>query len=72
VQFKHRFATSPYRFLIMRRLEYVRTHLVPGATLSALALNAGFADQAHMTRMFKATYGLTPRRYLALQTAVPS
>jgi AraC-like DNA-binding protein len=33
---------------------------------SEVALAAGFADQAHFTRMFKAAFGLTPARYGAL------
>ncbi|TMD98763.1 MAG: helix-turn-helix transcriptional regulator, partial [Chloroflexi bacterium] len=27
-----------------------------------------FADQSHMTRQFKRTYGLTPGRWMALTT----
>jgi AraC-like DNA-binding protein len=34
--------------------------------LSAVAVDVGFADQAHFARMFKATFGLTPARYRAL------
>jgi AraC family transcriptional regulator len=34
--------------------------------LSQIALDSGFADQSHFTRVFSATYGLTPRRWRAL------
>ena len=65
-QFKRCFGTTPYRYLLMRRLDAVRLRLQRGEPLSALALDCGFADQAHMTRVFKATVGLTPRQFQAL------
>jgi AraC-like DNA-binding protein len=65
-QFKRRFGTTPYRYLLMRRLDAVRVRLQRGERLSALALDCGFADQAHMTRVFKAAVGLTPRQFAAL------
>jgi AraC family transcriptional regulator len=34
--------------------------------LSQIALDSGFADQSHFTRVFSAVYGLTPRRWRAL------
>jgi AraC family transcriptional regulator len=36
------------------------------AGLSQIALDSGFADQSHFTRVFTANYGLTPRRWRAL------
>lgn len=33
------------------------------------ALDAGFADQAHFTRHFRNAFGMTPGRWLAMQTA---
>ena len=36
------------------------------ATLGQIALDSGFADQSHFTRVFSAVYGLTPRRWRAL------
>lgn len=65
-QFKRCFGTTPYRYLLMRRLDAVRVRLQRGERLSALALDCGFADQAHMTRVFKAAVGLTPRQFAAL------
>ena len=32
----------------------------PGASLSDIALRTGFADQAHLTRLFKRQFGVTP------------
>ena len=36
-----------------------------GWPLSEAALDAGFADQSHMSRMFKRSYGLTPGQWAA-------
>jgi len=36
------------------------------ASLSRIALDSGFADQSHFTRVFSAVQGLTPRRWRAL------
>jgi AraC-like DNA-binding protein len=35
-----------------------------GASLNAAAIEAGFADQSHMTRHFKGAFGVTPGRWL--------
>src|SRR5262245_676512 len=66
-QFRWRYGTSPYRYLLMRRLDFARAQLSRHRSLVDVALEAGFADQAHFTRMFKATFGLTPARYVALK-----
>jgi AraC-like DNA-binding protein len=66
LQFRRRHGTSPYRYLLMRRLDHVQARLRHGAVLADLAAEAGFADQAHMTRMFKAAFGLTPRQFAAM------
>jgi AraC-like DNA-binding protein len=60
--------TSPYRYLLMRRLEAARSLLAKRWPLVEVALAAGFADQAHFTRTFKVTFGFTPGRYVALRT----
>jgi AraC-like DNA-binding protein len=65
-QFKCRFGTTPYRYLLMRRLDAVRARLPRGERLSAVASDCGFADQAHMTRVFKAAVGFTPRQFALL------
>jgi AraC-like DNA-binding protein len=65
-QFRVRFGTSPYRYLVMRRLDDARDRMRGQRSLADVAGEAGFADQAHFTRAFKAAYGLTPARYRAL------
>lgn len=64
--FRRAFGTSPDRYRTMRRLELVRAAIKSGLPLAQAAAHAGFADQSHMTRQFKRTYGLTPARWTAL------
>jgi AraC-like DNA-binding protein len=68
-QFKRSFGTTPYRYLLMRRLDAVRTRLQRGERPIDVALDCGFADQAHMARVFKGAVGLTPRQFTALHRA---
>lgn len=65
-QFRVMFGTSPYRYLLMRRLDFARERMRRARSLVEVACDAGFADQAHFTRVFSAAVGLTPARYRAL------
>ncbi len=58
--------TSPYRYIVMRRLERVRELIRRGERLVDAAAASGFADQSHMTRHFKRAYGLSPGRWAAI------
>lgn len=64
-QFRAAFGTSPSRFRMLRRLDHLRGLVAAGSSLGAAALDAGFADQAHMSRQFKLAYGMTPARWAA-------
>jgi AraC-like DNA-binding protein len=66
-QFRAAFGTSPSRYRTMRQLDQVRRLLKRGLSLTEAAFEAGFADQSHMTRHFKRTYGLTPGDWMAAQ-----
>jgi AraC-like DNA-binding protein len=68
-QFRARYGASPYRYSLQRRLEEARARLRAGLSIGAVALATGFADQAHLTRMFRGAFGLTPGRYLRLLRA---
>ena len=65
-QFRIVLGTSPHRYLLMRRLDFARERMRRKDRLAEIAADAGFADQAHFTRAFKAAVGLTPARYRAL------
>lgn len=60
--------TSPYRYLVLRRLDRTRALIRKGAALADAAISSGFADQSHMTRHFKKAYGLSPGRWAAITT----
>ena len=64
-QFREAYGTSPYRYMLMRRLDWVRREIRSGKALAEIAIDAGFADQPHLTRMFKAAYGLSPAQFRA-------
>jgi AraC-like DNA-binding protein len=64
--FRRAFGTSPDRYRTLRRLALARKAIESGQTLARAAAEAGFADQSHMTRQFKRSYGLTPARWVAL------
>jgi AraC-like DNA-binding protein len=59
-QFRAAFGTSPSRYRTMRQLNIVRRLILSGMPLAEASLQAGFADQSHMTRQFKRAFGLAP------------
>lgn len=62
--------TSPYRYLVMRRLDHARRLIRQGIGLAHSAAVSGFADQSHMTRHFRRAYGLSPGRWAALSVTI--
>ena len=68
--FRAMFGTSPYRYLIARRLDRARRMMLAGRATAATAHACGFSDQSHFGRSFKKTYGLTPNAWLKM-TAGP-
>jgi AraC-like DNA-binding protein len=65
-QFRLFFGTSPYRYLVMRRLARARRLIGAGSDLADAAFASGFADQSHLTRHFKQAFGITPGRWARL------
>lgn len=63
--FRAMFGTSPYRYLTLRRLDQARRMMRDGAAIASVAHDCGFSDQSHFGRVFKQTYGLTPKAWLA-------
>lgn len=52
---------APHQELLAMRLAHARRLLErPDAPLSQVALASGFSDQAHLTRLFRRAYGVTP------------
>lgn len=56
---------TPHAWLVDRRVHYARELLRAGESPSHIAPHCGFADQAHLTRSFKARLGVTPGQYRA-------
>ncbi|WP_374653804.1 AraC family transcriptional regulator [Dongia sp.] len=68
-QFRKLYGTSPYNYLVMRRLDRARALLAEGTGLADVAAAAGFADQSHFTRQFKRAYGRTPAAWARMLRA---
>ncbi|MDI7066180.1 helix-turn-helix domain-containing protein, partial [Klebsiella pneumoniae] len=50
-------------YLINRRIQYSRAQLRRGYPIADVALDAGFADQAHLQRTFRRLVAATPGQY---------
>jgi AraC-like DNA-binding protein len=62
--FRLRFGVPVGSYVRRLRLDWAAAQLEAREhTISAIALDAGFADQSHFTRAFKRHTGLTPREY---------
>ena len=61
--FRALFGTSPYRYVMLRRLDLARRLIAAGASLADASASAGFTDQSHLTRRHAQTYGMTPDRW---------
>lgn len=64
--FKQATGLSPKRYARLMRFQQLLACLraASASTLAELALMAGYSDQAHMTREFRAFSGVTPMQYL--------
>jgi AraC-like DNA-binding protein len=63
--FRKETGLSPHSYQTLVRVHLAKTLLAAGVAISQVAVDAGFYDQAHLTRYFKRIYGVTPGRYLA-------
>lgn len=62
-QFRRATGQTPYAFVIERRIFYAEQMLRQSdMPIAEVALAAGFADQAHLTRLIRARRGTTPRQ----------
>ena len=62
--FKRSFGLSPYAFVIERRLERAQRLLaLTSEPIKAIAAACGFADQAHLTRLFLRSRGAPPAAF---------
>lgn len=62
--FKKNIGQSPHQFVMSYRVEQAKKMLTDQARpIIDIALSCGFADQAHLSRVFKQIAGLTPKQY---------
>jgi AraC-like DNA-binding protein len=68
-QMRHAFARdvglSMRAYLRWKRLRRAIAAVEEGASLSAAAASAGFADSAHLSRVFREQFGMTPTQGLS-------
>jgi AraC family transcriptional regulator len=66
--FRARYGVSVGEYGRRVRLEWASDQIARGGRpLAEIAVEAGFADQSHFTRLFKRYVGMTPGRYRAFQ-----
>jgi AraC family transcriptional regulator len=64
--FKGEIGDSPVRYLIAARLRAAADRLIETrAPIAAIAFDVGFNDLSHFNAMFRATFGVSPRRWRA-------
>jgi AraC-like DNA-binding protein len=63
--FTREYGLPPHRYLTGRRVDLARRLLLDGHPPAAVATEAGFYDQSHLTRHFARMLGTTPARYAA-------
>jgi AraC-like DNA-binding protein len=62
-RFREQTGVTPHAFQSNLRIDHARTLLAAGEAPAAVAAACGFADQPHLTRVFKRAVGVSPGRY---------
>jgi len=63
--FRQTTGMAPHSYQIQMRVRRAKNLLLAGYPIAQAAVEAGFWDQAHLTRHFKRIMGLSPGRYVA-------
>lgn len=61
--FGREFGIPPHRYVTGRRVDRARSLLLDGMPAAEVAVSVGFHDQAHLTRHFRRTLGVTPAAF---------
>jgi AraC-like DNA-binding protein len=64
--FHREFGLPPHAYQMRLRLAAACELLAAGLSVSTVAFESGFADQSHLSRNFKAVYGLTPAAWASV------
>ena len=58
--FREQYGMTPHQYRLLCRIQYARQQIIKGMPLSDIALQTGFTDQSHFSRVFKQFYGYPP------------
>lgn len=61
--FRAKHGLPPYAYLNQHRVRRARVMIARGEPLAEVAVSVGFIDQAHLSRHFRRTVGVTPGEY---------
>lgn len=61
--FKEYTGTSLWNYIITRRIQYARTLLLKGTSITATCYECGFKDYAHFVKVFSKINGVSPGKY---------
>jgi AraC-like DNA-binding protein len=64
--FANAYGMAPHQYLNALRVLRAKQLIASGSPLAEAATDAGFADQAHMSKRFQRAWGLSPGRYKQL------
>ena len=64
-QFKAAMGVAPHQYFLRMRLDEAKRRLLqtPAQSISTVAVQTGFTDQAYLTRQFRNRFGLTPAKF---------
>ena len=64
-QFKASMGVAPHQYFLQMRLDEAKRLLAHSSsqTISAIARQTGFTDQAYLTRQFRNRFGMTPAKF---------
>ena len=63
-EFRQSMGQTPWAYVIELRLQRVVKLLKTGESIGAIAAECGFFDQAHLARLFKKRFGLSPSAFI--------
>jgi AraC-like DNA-binding protein len=67
--FSQTFGIAPHQYLNSLRVLHAKRLIDQGHSLAAAAVASGYSDQAHMSKRFKASIGVSPGAYRAMTAA---
>jgi AraC-like DNA-binding protein len=62
-RYKKYHKTTPIAYKTQLRLDFAKQKLTGNQKIGDIAVDAGFYDQAHFSKLFKEIYGITPNAY---------